>query len=422
MPEGRSVKESDTALIGKIETLLLKFQAQANAGDLAQLINLLAAERTMIGNRVLIESRASWEMVQRMYRKSFAGGSFLDYFWSWRCIFGGLFSILLTEIPKAKVYHTLCTGYAGLFAAGAALTTKKPMILTEHGLYTNERRIELGTAQWFHDIERINLSVAGDHFELREIWEKTFASYSRICYETADRIVSLFHENSEAQTEEGAKPERQMVIANGVNLKKFAGITPTQNRPLTVALIGRVVPIKGIKTFIQAAQTIVARVPDVRILIVGPTEEDQIYNAECVAMVEQMALTEAVSFTGSVNLQEFLGEVDVLALTSLSEAQPLVILEAGAAGIPSVATDVGSCRDLIYGTKDEHPPLGPGGAVAQVSDAADIAEKICALLLDEDLRKRCGEAIRKRVATIYTSEQQHAAYKELYEYFLEPRE
>ena len=55
--------------------------------------------------------------------------------------------------------------------------------------------------------------------------------------------------------------------------------------------------------------------------------------------------------------------IAALALTSISEAQPLVILEAGAAGVPTVATDVGACREMIEGPQSEVPPLGPGGAI-----------------------------------------------------------
>ena len=63
-------------------------------------------------------------------------------------------------------------------------------------------------------------------------------------------------------------------------------------------------------------------------------------------------------FTGAVNIVEYLGRIHVVVLTSLSESQPLTILEAGAAGIPFVATNVGSCREVIEGRSDEQPLTG----------------------------------------------------------------
>ena len=70
-------------------------------------------------------------------------------------------------------------------------------------------------------------------------------------------------------------------------------------------------------------------------------------------------------------------------LTSLSESQPLSVLEAGAAAIPTVATDVGSCREILSGRRDEIPALGEGGILTDVSSpeqtAAAIGSACCAI-------------------------------------------
>ncbi len=419
LPRGRAPRDSDSKLLAEIEPVLDRFHRSADLEDLRQLCQIMGNNGKGIGRRTLIESRASWELIQKMYRKNFAGGSFLDYFWSWRCLIGGLMSLVLAEIPPARLYHTLCTGYAGVYAARASLVTGSPMLVTEHGLYTNERRIELGTADWFHDIQRLNLSISTERIELRDFWENAFASYSQICYQAAARIVSLFQENSVAQTLEGAPADRQRVIPNGVDLARYSDVEPAPKSPGVVGLIGRVVPIKGVKYFIQAAKEIVKKFPDTLLLIIGPTEEDPVYFEECQAMVEEYGLTKSVLFTDSVDVKRFLSEINIVVLTSLSEAQPLVILEAGAAGIPVVATDVGSCRELVMGTQSERPAFGAGGLIANVSDAADIAEKVCQLLGDEDLRERCGKALRSRVTHFYSSAQQHAAYRDLYQELLE---
>lgn len=418
LPRGRAYRDSDEELFAQMEIILNRFHYSANVTDLQELTALFEQQGADIGRRVLLDSPGAWEMIQRMYNNHFSGGSFLDYFWSWRCLFGGLFSLLLPEIPPARLYHTLCTGYAGVYAARAAFKTGSPMLVTEHGLYTNERRIELGTAEWFHDVERLNLSTQATKIELRDFWENAFASYSQICYQAADRIVSLFQENSLAQTIEGADPARQLVIPNGVNLERFADVRTSPATPHVVATIGRIVPIKGIKCFIQAAKLILDQYPDTILLIIGPTEEDPLYYAECKAMVEQYDLTESILFTDSVDVKRFLAEINILVLTSLSEAQPLVILEAGAAGIPVVATDVGSCRELICGNPTERPNLGNGGLIARVSDASDVAEKVLRLLKDDTLRKQYGEALRSRVMTFYSSEKQHEAYRKLYQELL----
>jgi glycosyltransferase involved in cell wall biosynthesis len=150
------------------------------------------------------------------------------------------------------------------------------------------------------------------------------------------------------------------------------------------------------------------------VLVLGPTEEDPEYFRECEEMVEHLGLGETFSFVGRVNLREYLGRVDAIALTSISEAQPLVLLEAGASGIPSVATDVGSCRDIIEGRPDEDPPLGPAGFVTPLANPLATAKRLAALLTDTELRARCGEAIRRRTELYYNKKTVDQLYRTLY--------
>jgi glycosyltransferase involved in cell wall biosynthesis len=182
-----------------------------------------------------------------------------------------------------------------------------------------------------------------------------------------------------------------------------------------VALIGRVVPIKDVKTYIRAAALLRDLVPGVRVLLLGPTDEDPEYFRECEEMVSHLGLSDTFEFTGRVKLHDYLGRVDVIALTSISEAQPLVLLEAGAASVPSVATDVGSCRDIILGRADEEPSLGPGGFVTPLSNPLATAKGLADLLIDPELRKRCGEAIRRRTEKYYNKRVVDQLYRALYE-------
>ena len=104
----------------------------------------------------------------------------------------------------------------------------------------------------------------------------------------------------------------------------------------------------------------------------------------------------------------------MVVLTSLSESQPLVVLEAGASGIPFVATNVGSCREILEGRPDENPPLGPGGIITDVVDERAVADAVYRLLRDPALRRRFGETLRARVRATYTSAQAAEAYRQLY--------
>ena len=97
------------------------------------------------------------------------------------------------------------------------------------------------------------------------------------------------------------------------------------------------------------------------------------------------------------------------------EAQPLVLLEAGAAGIPCVTTDVGSCREILEGRSDEVPQLGAGrGICTDLVAPEKIAQAVVELLQDEDKRLAYGDNLRKRVETYYVTELAAGAYGDLY--------
>ncbi|OSM04917.1 putative group 1 glycosyl transferase [Magnetofaba australis IT-1] len=403
------------AFFAELEEALFAFQEHGDINALSNLVRLLKPYRDDLGEGLLLNSKPAWRMLENLYERLLPEGPFLDFFWTWRFLVGNLFSLLLADIPPAKLYHTVSTGYAGLFSARAHLETGRPAVVSEHGIYTNERRIEISMADWLYETPRAGFNVDTVTKDIRSLWVNAFQAYSLCCYEACAQIITLFGGNQKFQIADGANPERMRVIPNGIGWRNFDNITRAEGEPPTLALIGRVVPIKDIKTFLRACATVKEQVPDLRVLIMGPTDEDKEYFKECEQLISHLALFDTVEFTGRVRLTEYMNKVDVMVLTSISEGQPLVILEAGAAGVPSVTTDVGACREMIEGMPDEDPPLGMGGAVTAVANPAAIAQACIKLLRDPIWRKQCGEAIRQRVRAYYDLDQMKAAYDALYE-------
>ena len=407
------------SLFTSLEVPLLTLQSShARLKDLEKVIKVLSDCPKPLGKEILMDSEEAWNMLLRMYNATMGDHAFLDYFWSWRALLGGLYSLLLTEIPNASCYHSLCTGYAGVFLARAGVETGKPCLLTEHGIYTNERRIEIASADWLDDQSAQNFNIERHRVldrTLRDFWMDSFIGYSRICYKSCDAIVTLFEGNKAFQIADGAEEDKLHVISNGIDYKRFSSIEHGTDHPPTIALIGRVVPIKDIKTFIRSCGIIKESIPDLCAYIIGPTDEDEAYYDECVEMVELLHLQDTVTFTGKVVIDEYLARIDVMVLTSISEAQPLVILEAGAAGIPTVATDVGGCKEMILGRSDEQPQLGAGGGVASLSNSQSVAREIRQLLEDKEYYTQCSQTIKQRVYNHYREEDQHESYGKLYE-------
>jgi len=400
---------------GALADALARFIAGGGIALLRAVMGEVARLRGRVSLEELFNSPLAWSLVQRNYATAMPFGSFLHYFWAWRALLGGLFATLEFPLPPASVYHTISTGYAGVLAARAGIETGRPVLLTEHGIYTNERRIELLMADWVADTIDKGHQLDDPRADLRDMWITAFEAYARTCYEGCSEVVTLFSDNQRAQRALGAERGKLKVIANGIDVARFRALPQAgpRDRP-TVALIGRVVPIKDVKSFIGAARLLRARIPDLRALVIGPTDEDPGYFAECVELVEALGLGGCVEFTGTVNVVDIMPRIHVAVLTSLSESQPLVVLEAGAAGIPFVATDVGSCREIIEGRADESPPLGPGGIVTGLVAPAEIADAVARLLLDPALRLAYGDNLRQRVNRSYTSAAAAGTYDALY--------
>jgi polysaccharide biosynthesis protein PelF len=386
----------------------------ANLQDLNDLIALLDANRHAVSSEYLLNSSDAWNSLVAMYEARYHESSMLDYFWSWRALFGSVFSVLLCPLPEAGVYHTLCTGYAGLLAARAKIEKKRPVLLTEHGIYTSERRIEIASADWLEETASSQLTIDTLQNDLRDLWMDAFTNYSRLCYQAADKIVTLYGGNQFAQIADGADTAKMSIIPNGIDVARFASIPRREHDIPTIAMIGRVVPIKDVKSFIRACSILRETIGEFRAYIMGNTDEDPDYYEECRYLLSHLLLDGMVEFTGAVRIDDYLPTVDVVVFTSISEAQPLVILEAGAAGIPVVSTDVGACDEMINGRPDESPVLGAGGTVVPLSNPTAVASAVVRLLSDPAHYESCARAIRQRVATYYHKDLQKDAYHALY--------
>jgi glycosyltransferase involved in cell wall biosynthesis len=418
LPEGRSRIPHAKQFFQDLERLLEKIFSDGNLSDLNQIMELLKPHKAKLGNHLLLNSRETWEMVVQMYKAQYPASSFLDYFWSWRSLMSGFYSVLLADIPPARIYHAVSTGYAGLLAARAKIETNRPVILTEHGIYTNERRIEISMSDWFHQKSLGWLNLNNIKKDLKDLWIDTFINYSRICYTASDKIITLFPENQTMQVADGADPEKLLVIPNGVDCLTYSKITKKSTSRPTIALIGRMVPIKDIKSFILACDILKRKIPDLLALLIGPTDEDELYYEECRVMIDFLGLQDTISFTGRVQLADYMDKIDVNVLTSISEGQPLVILEMGAVGIPSVTTNVGACAEIILGNEQESPRLKPGGAIVPLSNPAATAKEIDILLTEKSWHEQCGQAMKERVRKYYNQSDLIERYRELYDSYL----
>ena len=363
-----------------------------------------------------IYGKPSWQIVRRLYEERAPDISFLDYFWTWRFTHLPIFRLLHAAVPEASVYHTVSTGWAGFVAATQRLRRHRPMLLTEHGIYSRERRMEIDQAEWIYVQRQAPMTLSAGPAYFKELWARLFDRLSRITYAHADQIVTIFEGNRQAQIRDGADPAKTLVVPNGVDLEPFAALPRTEPAPgeFRIGFVGRVVPIKDVKTFIRAVKIVTGDVPGARAVIAGPGDEDPEYLAECRSLAATLGITDRIEFTGRVDVKQIYSRIDVLVLTSISEGLPLVILEAAAAGVPLVSTDVGACRELLEGREPADRALGASGLVTGLADPGATAQAIVSLARDPGLREEMGRAARARVRAHYQEADLIRRYREIY--------
>ena len=364
----------------------------------------------------LFDSRRSWDLTVDLYEESGHGASFVDYYWTWRFTHLPLFQMMQAELPPARVYHTVSTGFAGFLTAIAKKRLGVPVIVTEHGIYTRERSIEIAQAEWIHAVEAQDYRIRRTLGFFKQWWTSTFEMMSRLCYQEADRIITITQVNQPFQLKDGADPAKMSVIPNGIRLERFeeARNAPRPEDAFSVGFIGRVVPKKDVKTLLRAVKIAVAEVPEMEVHVIGPTDEDPEYFSECRRLTGLLDLEGHVVYTGPQNVLEYYKRMHVLALTSISEGQPLVILEANSAGVPVVATNVGACAELLYGRTPEDKALGPSGLITAVASPQETAEALVRLAREPGLRETMARSGVERMERFYKEEDLNRTYHEMY--------
>lgn len=389
-------------------------------GELLLSVSKILGKHGSLTMEDFLYSRSSWEMLTDQYTSYADTESFVDYFWTYRNIYQPLFilSKISQNLPDAKVFHSVSTGYAGFLGALCHQITGRPLLLTEHGIYTKERKIDLSQAEWANNHHAaLDISMYKGIDLMRKTWVQFFEQLGLTAYHQANKIIALFEGNRQRQHQDGAPDDRTLVIVNGIDVDRFERAYQQRplHPPLVVGLVGRVVPIKDIKTFIRTIRMAVEELPDLEGWIIGPTEEDPDYVYECDLLIKSLDMSDNIKMLGSQNVAEIIPKIGVMMLTSISEAQPLVLLEAMASGIPCIATEVGACREMIKGAKGEDAALGSAGEVIPIASPQEGVKAITKILADSETWRKAGDIGKKRVLRYYNETRMYGAYQKLYQ-------
>jgi glycosyltransferase involved in cell wall biosynthesis len=208
----------------------------------------------------------------------------------------------------------------------------------------------------------------------------------------------------ELQANLGYPPDKCSVILNGIPLARFLAhpASPGSRRPrIRFGTIGRLVPAKGHGVLIDAFARVQGSAPGAELSIYG-------YGAlqdDLSAHIARLGLDGRVRLEGRTgDSAAALEELDVFVLSSVNEGLPLAILEAMAAGLPVISTNVGGIPEVLPA---ESAWLCPPG------DAGALAAAMLQAVESHDLRER-GDAARRLAAASFGLDHMAARYEDLY--------
>ncbi len=361
---------------------------------------LLQIAQKRVGNPVeLLMNEELLELIKEFAHESYPSVGFLDLFWTIRSMLLPVFYLMQQPVPEATLYHSLSTGYGGLMGALAGLRRNRPFVLSEHGIYTREREEEILLSDWMDPA-------------FRTLWIAFFNLISRFCYGSASRVTSLFSGASKIQQEMGCAAEKCDVVANGIRVEKYLSIpAKKEDGWIDIGAIVRIAPIKDIKTLIYAFSNLKHEIANVRLHILGPVEDEEYYQ-ECLALIRLYDVKD-INFTGLVDTAAYMCKLDFTTLTSISEGQPYAVIESLAAGRPVIATNVGSCRELIEGGPGD--AFGHAGICVPPMHQGDLLHGLIELCRNHEQRRKMSEAGRQRAAAYFDLNKTLSGYLSVYE-------
>lgn len=345
------------------------------------------------------EGKQYLQLIKDIAKKELKGNGFVEVFFGMKSMLKPLLQLLSSKIPNVDIFHAASTGYAGILGALAQYKTNKPFILTEHGIYPREREEELLVCNWLDET-------------MKKIWIQFFYNISNIAYKNATFVTSLFQAAKTTQINLGCDKNKCVVVPNGIHYEQYEKLSlKKHNENIDIGAFIRFSTIKDVKTLLYAFYEAHNKCNNIRLHIFGATNDKE-YKKECISIIDSLGMKEHITIYGQINPMKYMEKMNFTILTSISEGQPLTILESFAARRPVVCTNVGCCKELINGN---HDGIGKAGICCTPMDISGIARAIVKLAIDENKCREYGENGLARVKKSYTYDKMIKSYFDLYE-------
>jgi len=244
----------------------------------------------------------------------------------------------------------------------------------------------------------------------------------RMMHQWIDKVVAVANGHKEYVASVEKIPAGKIaVIHNGVDSSRFASCLTSREakerlgipaQSAVVSILAALRPDKNHAMFLKAAQHVLHEIPETRFLIIG----DGPRRSYLMRVAHDLGIANKVHFLGfQRQLADIFAAVDVNTLSSKPQQETLSVaaLEAMAAGIPIVSTDVGSMGEIVSN--------GENGYLVAVGAADQLAQRLVELLHDDRLRERMGEEARKSVRDRFSTHRMVAGFENLFAEMIQAR-
>jgi L-malate glycosyltransferase len=259
-------------------------------------------------------------------------------------------------------------------------------------------------------LARVPVVIHGEHGTLQ--LQSHQKRLQRLVWSRVDQVLSVSARLTDRMAHETGFPvARIQTITNGVDCPRFARVTRRKAREalnlpagaIVIGTIGRLVPVKDHASLLKAVSLLGERGlrPIVLVAGEGPLRDQLLEQARALGLQSQLRL-----LGHRPDVETILAALDLFVLSSISEGLPNTVLEAMAARLPVVSTQVGGAGEVV----DD----GVTGLLVPSQSADQLARAMAALIDDPERRASMAAAGRQRVTTMFSLSETVRRYHELY--------
>jgi glycosyltransferase involved in cell wall biosynthesis len=302
-----------------------------------------------------------------------------------------LLSVLALPPLEADVVHGTAAGVSSLLGVVTKARKDTRFVLTEHGVYVREAFIAQA---------KPSVSSA-----VRHVLGRFAVGTAMAAYLSADEVLPVAEFNKRWEVALATDPAKIRVVYNGVDPVTHRPMPFPQGRP-TLVSVGRIDPLKDLKTMIEAAAIVRAECPDVLVDIYGPVPHgNERYLDELLALRAELGLEDTVRFLGPTkDVAGAYATGHVVLVTSISEGFPFAVVEAMMNARPVVATGIGGIPEALADT----------GLIVEARSPDQVALACLGLLRDLGKAEQLGAAARARALDNFTMSRFLFSYRQIY--------